>query len=71
MAGRPVNSWSVAAILVLVAAVVMAVVMPGDGGCPTGLNECGGFQLSSALVVLVGALIAGILGFVGFVRSAR
>ncbi len=65
------NPWYVAALVVLIAAVAVAVVMPGMPGCPTGLNECGGFQLSPALVVLVGALIAGILGFVGFVRSAR
>jgi hypothetical protein len=71
VARRPVNRWYVVALLILVAAVAVAVVMPGIPGCPTGLNECGGFQLSPALVVLVGALLAGVLGFVGFTRSAR
>ena len=65
------NRWYVGAILILLAAVAVAVLMPGIPGCPTGINECGGFELSPAMVVFVGALIAGFVGFVGFVRSAK
>jgi hypothetical protein len=63
------NRWYAAAILVLVATLATAVLMPGLPDCPNTLNECGGFQLSPTFVVLVGVVIAGVVGFLGFVRS--
>ncbi len=65
------NRWFVAAILVLVAALATAVLMPGLTDCPSTLTECAGFQLSPRLVAVVGVVIAGVLGFFGFVRSTK
>jgi hypothetical protein len=45
--------------------------MPGLPDCPSTLNECDGFQLSPTLVVLAGVVIAGVVGFLGFVRSTK
>jgi hypothetical protein len=65
------NRWYAAAILILVAALATAVLMPGLPDCPSTLNECDGFQLSPTLVVLAGVVIAGVVGFLGFVRSTK
>jgi hypothetical protein len=66
-----VNAWYAAGLGVLLVALAAAVGMPGLPDCPNGLNECGGFQLSPLFVTFAGALVAGILAFVGFIRSMR
>ena len=63
--------WYAAGLAVLLAALAAAIMMPGLPDCPNGLNECGGFQLSPVFVAVAGMLVAGILGFVGFLRSVR
>jgi hypothetical protein len=66
-----VNAWYAAGLGVLLVALAAAVGMPALPDCPNGLNECGGFQLSPLFVTFAGALVAGILAFVGFIRSMR
>jgi hypothetical protein len=66
-----VNAWYAAGLAVLLAALAAASLMPGLPDCPNGLNECGGFQLSPLFVAFAGVLVAGVLAFVGFLRSAR
>jgi hypothetical protein len=67
---RPMNRWSVAAALVVVATVAWLVFVDAPGDCPTaGLNECGGFQVSPFFVGFAGLLLAAILGFLSVIRS--
>ena len=65
------NGWYATGLVVFLVALATAVVMPGLPACPNGLNECGGLQLSPVFVAFAGALVAGILAFVGFLRGVR
>ena len=65
------NAWYAAGLVVLLAALAAAIIVPGLPDCPNGLNECRGFQVSPVFVAVAGMLVAGILGFVGFLRSVR
>ena len=63
------NAWYIGAVGVLALTIAFAVALPD--GCDDALLGCDGIHLVPIVPLFGGAVLAAVLGIIGFVRSTR
>ena len=63
------NTWYIAAVAVLASTVAFVLALPD--GCDDALLGCDGIRVAPIVPLFVGAVLAALLGIIGFVRSTR
>jgi hypothetical protein len=63
------NRWHIASLLSLALTVYLIQSIPE--ACDDGIFGCDGLRTAPITVIFLGLLVAGLLGFIGFVRSTK